>query len=98
MAFGKVMRKFNTLRDALKDWQDDDVAMLHLAHAIGIVEDVAAVHNAKAVFWSKNSLGEFLYRLLQELKNEGLIESDEAESRYRWKQDFAWESKASAVK
>ena len=72
----------NTLKAALTEWTDFDVAAHALAQALGLMPEDAAMREYKAVYWSNNSLGNLLHSQLEQLVAEGILEK--LEERYRW--------------
>jgi hypothetical protein len=90
---------FRTLKEALADWADSDVATYYLACCLGLMEpddgSLAGFRNAKRVFWGANPLGECLGRFIHELVACGVLEFDDSDtnSRYRWNPSFkgTWE-------
>lgn len=79
-----------TLKERLKDWVDFDIAMYELAVVLGIFKDYRIEggtiwdHAPKWVFWSRNPLGDKIGELLYKMVDDGLIEEDDEESRFRW--------------
>jgi hypothetical protein len=86
---------FHTLKEALVDWVDADVAMYYLACCIGLMGpeggSLDKFRDAKDIFWSANEIGETLWRFLDSLVACGVLEKRELE--YRWNSGFkgAWE-------
>lgn len=95
----KTPAHFKSLKEALADWQDSDVATYYLACCLGLMgpEDgsLDCFRNAKHVFWSANQLGEALGRFMDQLVECGVLEFDDAgtNTRYRWNPSFkgSWE-------
>jgi hypothetical protein len=81
----------NSLREALADWKDRDVAAFWLATILGIFEsNVTFAKDAKHVFWSDNRLGSSLEQVLKILTSLGALEEDEERERLRWNPKFNW--------
>jgi hypothetical protein len=82
------------LRDALIDWTDMDIAGYLLGLCLGLYkEEVLFSTQLKHVFWTDNSIGNMLTRMLMELAAAGVLEHDEEETRVRWRRTFkgSWE-------
>ncbi|HML23297.1 MAG TPA: hypothetical protein PKD09_16705 [Aggregatilinea sp.] len=80
-----------TLKEALLDWTDWDLAERYLAQCLGLMTpDVKAKH----VFWSNNPIGNMLTNVLEELTQQGILEKrDEPDFQFRWNSAFhgSWE-------
>ena len=95
----KIPAHFQSLKVALSDWVDSDVATYYLACCLGLMgpEDgsLNEFHHAKHVFWGANQLGESLGRFMAELAECGVLEFDDegTNCRYRWNPSFkgSWE-------
>jgi hypothetical protein len=75
------------LRQALRDWQDLDVAGFHLARSLGIVDsNVDFQLRFKHIMWTDNPLGNCLVRVLREFVAIGILEEDD--ERVRWNPHF----------
>jgi hypothetical protein len=90
---------FRSLKVALADWVDADVATYYLACCLGLMgpEDgsLDGFRDAKHVFWGANELGESLGRFMDQLVACGVLEFDQQTSyRYRWNPSFkgSWET------
>jgi len=70
-----------TLKEALTNWVDCDVAMHALAMCFGLVSE--ADPYPKGIYWSNNDTNLALYEILEQLVNLGAIVRDD-EQRYRW--------------
>lgn len=82
-----------TFRDELKEWVDADIASYFVAVYLGLVPPVfqnLPFGNKKGLFWSNNKLGESLYSILQILVENGVLEEDKEEAKFRWNVDFDW--------
>jgi len=80
-----------SLREALADWTDRDVAAFRLAEILGIFEtDVTFATDTKYIFWSDNALGTSLDQILRQLAELGALEFDEERERFRWSVQFSW--------
>lgn len=84
-----------TLRHSLADWTDVDVAAYYVAIALGVAPDPGSEWDfwggKKWMFWSANPLGDVLYRVLEMLSENGVLQKDEEEMKFRWNPDFSWE-------
>ncbi|TLD70665.1 hypothetical protein FEM03_10135 [Phragmitibacter flavus] len=84
-----------TLKHSLSEWTDADVAAYYVAIALGLAPDPGGEWKfwggKKWVFWSANPLGDGLYRILEMLTENGVIEKDGEESKYRWNPTYDWE-------
>jgi len=77
------------LKDLLVDWTDIDVAAYQLALCLGLMSANINLGKAKHVFWSNNPIGNMLYRILEELVQEKILEKrDEPDYQYRWNANF----------
>ena len=91
---------FPSLKVALADWVDSDVATYCLACCLGLMgpEDgsLDGFRSAKHVFWGANELGESLGRFMDQLVACGVLEYDDSgtNSRFRWSPSFkgSWET------
>jgi hypothetical protein len=82
-----------TLRDALQDWCEWDVAAFRLAQSLGLMNPTARLHlEAKHVFWTDNAVGGALHVMLGTLCEAGVLERD-GDNRFRWNPSFkdTWE-------
>jgi len=76
-------------REALASWTDADAAMHMLARSLGVVAQNSTTREVKWIYWSNNPLGEFLYRMLNELVLLGALEKrDEPDLQFRWREGF----------
>ncbi len=84
-----------TLKEALGNWTDLDIAAYQLALCLGLMTpDVEFATRAKHVFWTDNGIGNLLYKMLDELTQQGVLEKQvEPDYQYRWNADFkgSWE-------
>jgi hypothetical protein len=79
------------LRELLKNWEDQDISAYYLACCLGIIEfddSFAIFRDSKHIFWTGNSIGDFLYEMLRRMVEIGMLEIDDDESQYRWNQSF----------
>ena len=91
---------FPSLKVALSDWVEGDVAEYYLACSLGIMKpedgSLDGFRRAKHVFWSRNELGESLRDFMQNLVERGVLEFDDSGGRYhyRWNPTFkgSWEA------
>lgn len=75
------------LRSLLHDWEDPDVTQYYLACCLGLIpydDDFSHFRALKHVFWTTNSTSVVLIKLLEIMLQDGLLEFDEGESKYRW--------------
>ena len=81
-----------SLRKALANWQDFDIACYRLACALGVLPPFDGTPtdfiSYKFLFWGANPLGETLCRFLDELVKCDVLEFDQEEIKYRWNPDF----------
>lgn len=74
-----------SFKTSLQDWTDFDVAQYELAVVLGLIpEGTDFAVDAKHIFWTNNPLGNLLVGLLVTLVDNGVLEYDAEESRYRW--------------
>jgi hypothetical protein len=91
---------FSSLKEALVDWVDSDVATYYLACCLGLMPpengSLDGFRDAKHLFWGANPLGESLGRFMHELVECGVLEFDDSGTsyRYRWNPSFkgSWET------
>lgn len=77
---------YTPLKHHLQEWVDIDVAQFHLARCLGMLgPETSSAATAKSVFWSNNSTGTLLGRLLRDMAEAGVVELDVEEFRVRWK-------------
>jgi len=78
-----------TLKEALKDWTDVDVAQYELAKVLGVIsEDDNFQTDTKHLWWSDTPIGSMMFDLLGALEDEGLVECRaEPDLQYRWVRD-----------
>lgn len=84
----------NTFKDAMQNWQDFDGAQYNLAICLGIIDAKYNFHiDTKHVFWTDNSLGNMLYAILENMRDEGILEHNEDELQFRWNPNYkgCWE-------
>lgn len=82
-----------TLKSNLQEWTDVDIASYHVAVALGVAPNPTDKFDwggKKWMFWTSNPLGEGLYNVLEMLAENGVLEKDEEESRFRWNPKFSW--------
>jgi hypothetical protein len=84
-----------TLKERMTGWTDLEEAAFLLARSLGVMgPEVARMGDAKSVFWSKNKVGDALYRVLKELVDIGaLVENENDSSLVKWSPAFrgSWE-------
>jgi hypothetical protein len=84
-----------TLRRSLADWTDVDVACYYVAVALGIAPDPGDKWDfwggKKWMFWSANTIGGSMYRVLEDLAQAGVLEKREGDDmQFRWNPEFDW--------
>lgn len=80
---------FKNLKIYLSEWTDIDISAWYLAIVLGILEDQNSFSNNKWVFWSENSLGNSLFKFLDDLVKIGvLLKRDEPDFQYKWNQCY----------
>jgi hypothetical protein len=83
-----------TLRCSLAEWTDPDVAAYYVAVALGVAPDPGDTWDhfggKKWMFWSANSLGYGLVKVLDMLAENGVLEKDEDQMKFRWNPQFDW--------
>jgi hypothetical protein len=71
----------------LAEWTDADVASYYVAVALGVVPDPGSEWDfwggKKWMFWSTNPLGDGLHPVLETLAENGVLEKDEDEMKFR---------------
>lgn len=86
---------FSTLKTAIRDWTDVDVAQYSLAVALGLMSPTTPFQtDAKHVFWTDNPTGTMLHLILEDLVKFGVLESRlGSDLQYRWNVAFkgSWE-------
>jgi hypothetical protein len=85
-----------TLRAALADWVDIDVACYSLVVALGLIDPETSPlpTKAKHVFWTDHPVGNFLSDILERLTSLGVVERrDEPDIQFRWNAAYrgSWE-------
>lgn len=78
-----------TLKELLQDWEDPDVTQYYLACCLGLIEydeSFAIFRDSKHLFWTRNPTSTLLWKLLREMLDNQLLEFDEEENKFRWKQ------------
>ena len=86
--------KTDTLRHALHDWTDIDVAQFYLAVSLGIMQSYVSFSQVKGAFWTDNPVANTLVEILDSLRKANILEKrDEPDYQYRWNPDFkgSWE-------
>jgi hypothetical protein len=79
-----------SLKQALSNWTDADIAAYHLALCLGLMTpDIDFATKAKHVFWATNPIGDMLYQMLDALAQHTVLEKrDEPDYQFRWNADF----------
>ena len=84
-----------SLKEALNNWTDADLAAYHLALCLGLMTpDIDFATRAKHVFWAANPIGHMLYQMLNELTQQTILQKrDEPDYQFRWNTNFngCWE-------
>jgi hypothetical protein len=93
---GDVKPSVETLRGALQDWTDVDLAEYYTAVALGLIDPERSPFQtqAKHVFWTDNPVGNALHQLLETLVSLSVLERrDEPDLQYRWNAQYrgSWE-------
>ena len=83
--------QFASLREALKEWQDPDVAAYRVARCLGLIGPDVSFAASKPTVFTANPVSDLLYQTLQHLVRIGALEQTGDEPRYRWNQSFATE-------
>jgi hypothetical protein len=87
--------ELQSLKEALADWTDIDVAQYAVAICLGLMSpNVPFPPGVKGVFWTNDPIGELLYHILENLTGANILEKrDEPDYQYRWNADFrgSWE-------
>jgi hypothetical protein len=74
-----------SLRESLADWTDIDVIQHQLATAIGVVEAHQSLNDVKALYWTKNPVGDALASFVFALAQAGVLEAQpDDETVLRW--------------
>jgi len=80
-----------SLREALKDWEDPDIAAYHVARCLGFIAPGVSFAASKPTVFTANPVSDLLYQTLQHMVRIGALEQTGDEPRYRWNQSFATE-------
>ncbi len=78
-----------TLKESLQDWSDIDTSMMHLAHALGMLEPQES--GPKWMYWSANPAGDVLGEILASLQKIGVLEFREdgpTDEQFRWNPNY----------
>jgi hypothetical protein len=74
-----------TLREALAEWEDWDVAGFHLGICLGLWENTPEAWLAnKHRFWTNNGLGTQIVEFLYDWTTLGILERN-GDEQYRWR-------------
>ena len=88
----KFPAHFQSLKVALADWLDADVATYYLACCLGLMkaEDgtLDGFRDAKWVFCSGNEVGDALWDFMNTLEKLGILEFDDKNIKWRWNPSF----------
>lgn len=78
---------FGSLRSYLSDWTEHDEASFVLGKILGVIEPNTSYSEIKYIFFSDppNDIGLRLLDILIFLVNQGILESREHNSEFRWK-------------
>ena len=79
------MEKLQTYKDLMQNWYEWDIAMYFLAVSLGILPYDDNFGGKKGMFYTKNPMSETLSKLLFQLEEIGVLDTDE-HGRYRWKE------------
>jgi hypothetical protein len=83
--------QFTSLREALKEWEDPDIAAYHVARCLGLITPDVSFAASKPTVFTANPVSDLLYQTLQHLVSIGALEQTGDEPRYRWNESFATE-------
>lgn len=89
--------KQQTLKAALSDWTEVDMACYYLAISLGLMsppDDGSFWGSTKAIFWSDNPVLNMLYDMLRMMVAQGILEKRfEPDYSYRWNPTYRgdWE-------
>lgn len=93
----KFPAHFRSLKVALADWVDADVATYYLACCLGLMKEedgtLDGFRDAKAVFCSRNEIGDALWQFIEALQKLSVLEFDDKDIKWRWNPSFKgdWE-------
>lgn len=78
-----------SLKEALKNWMDVDVAQYRLAKCLGVIDAHATFQETKYLWWTNSDIGSIIYNLLESMKDEGLLEyrDESGDYQFRWARD-----------
>ncbi len=77
-----------SLREALKEWEDPDVAAYHGACCLGLIAPTVSFAASKPTVFTANPVSDLLYQTLEHLVRIGALEQTGDEPRYRWNGSF----------
>ena len=79
---------FNSLKEALADWEDPDVTAYYVGRCLGIIDHNVAFAASKPLVLTSNPVADLLYETLNRLVKIQALEYDSEELRYRWNSSF----------
>jgi len=81
------MNKFQSLKTLLSKWEEYDVAQYYVGCCLGLFEynGLDGFRDNKSIFWTDNTTGDLLHKILQELVAAEVLELDEEQDKVRWK-------------
>src|SRR4051812_6768695 len=80
--------KFSSLKEALRDWEDPDVALYMVGRCLGLIEHGVSFAASKPLVNTSNSVSLVIGETLDAMVRLGAVEYDENEMRYRWNSTF----------
>jgi len=84
---------------ALQEWTDVDFAQYALGQVLGIFRPADNFQtDTKFVFWSNNTLGSMLDKMLHMLTDEGvLLWRNDPDYQVKWNPEYEWKNKDSRL-
>ena len=79
---------FSSLKQALADWQDPDVAAYLLGQCLGIIGLEVSFGASKPLVCTAHPVAEVLYQTLHRLVAVKVLEYEQEGMRYRWNSAF----------
>jgi hypothetical protein len=84
----KTLSHFDSLQDALADWQAPDVTAYYLARCLGVLHRELSPAKFRKVVFTSNPVSSMLFQTLDHLVKLGALECNEREQRFRWNPSF----------
>ncbi len=91
------MKNAHSIKELFSEWTDFDIGEYYLACMFGLVEyteDYSTFRETKAIYNMKNSVGEALCGMLEELVNGGILIYDADLCQYKWNDSFVFDSRS----